>query len=616
MSDPNKPLPPPPPPESAAEQAPTSKPSVKLDRIIAPLALADLQKLFSGAPHFFARSEGHGTGAAHPSVAYPYNTELNVRDLKDHVMIQDEAWTCVTAWPHVTCQDNCADHEEHKAHFVPRCRERPSMLSMQGLERGTMGFQAALEMGVADALQNPDEDSHNEKVVSEHRWRFLNGKEGARPLTDSALIERLSNVSESYHEGANAQPRHSVELYTELFTQIIHPPSRVTDANDPYSLHVQIEALVRVLGMEHVWFDFSKVEWRIRLGLLLWGSSHEPDFEAEVNDEVFHEQNTQRFWLLLQILLSCELLIRLDMVSKNYDAGESNLKPEEIHRFEKKATTSVRWSIILARQWLENIRIQKTKVIPAIEEKPATGWLASLTGAAQPEAAVQESINDLKFEGRHQVRQIRGLVHFARKINWPNVDKIVGKVSANGITISESMNNSPIGTPRSVSTQRSSYFSNRPGLRRGLSSINDRMSAIIHPAGWLSNSYVSGLILPGESLSHFLISTLLENDPEAVAKLGEEANLYGGFVYQSKSFWSTSCVVGRVLAAGKNSAECMGWISSDVIPRGVKEEWIDIDVESMDDGKSLLLFGSASVKFGLIKLSCFRQERETASYPA
>lgn len=581
----DKPLPPPPPPESAVEPVPPSlRPTVKLDRIIAPLALADLQKLFSGAPHFFARSEGHGTGAPHPSVAYPYNEGLDIRDLSDHVMIQDEAWACVTAWPHVTCQDCGAEREEpHTGHFVPRCRERPSMLSMQGLERGTMGFQAALELGVADALQNPDEDLHNAKVIAEHRWRFLNSKEGARPLTDSALIERLLSVSESYHERAAEQQRHTIELYTDLFTQILHPPSRVTDADDPYSLQVQIEALVDVLCVEHVWFDFSKVEWRIRLGLLLWGPSSDLDFETEVDGEVVHEPSTQKYWLLFQILLSCELLLRLDMVSKGVDAGEQNVTPEEIHRFEKKATPRVRWSIILARQWLENIRVQRTKPNAVVEEKPATGWLASFAGTTQPEAVVKESINDLKFEGRHQVRQIRGLVHFARKINWPNVDAIVGKVSANGILIPESTGNSPLGTPRSVSTQRSSYFPNRPGLRRGLSSINDRMSAIVHPAGWLSNSYVSGLVLPGESLNHFLMSTLLENDQEAVAKLGEEANLYGGFVYQNKSFWSTSCVVGRVLAAGKNSTECMGWISSEVVPRGVREVWVDIDVEPVDD---------------------------------
>lgn len=38
-------------------------------------------------------------------------------------------------------------------------------------------------------------------------------------------------------------------------------------------------------------------------------------------------------------------------------------------------------------------------------------------------------------------------------------------------------------------------------------------------------------------------------------------------------------MVGRVLAAGKNATECMGWVSSEVLPRGVGESWVDIEVE-------------------------------------
>jgi hypothetical protein len=141
----------------------------------------------------------------------------------------------------------------------------------------------------------------------------------------------------------------------------------------------------------------------------------------------------------------------------------------------------------------------------------------------------------------------------------------------------------------SMATGRSSsYFSSRrPKTKRGLSS-HKNVSAIIHPAGWLSNSYISGLILPGEGLSHFLISTLLENDDEAIARLGVEANLYGGFMFRYKSFWSTACIIGKVLAAGKGASECMGWVSSDVLPRGVGEGWVDIDVEPPPrDGMSI-----------------------------
>lgn len=52
-------------------------------------------------------------------------------------------------------------------------------------------------------------------------------------------------------------------------------------------------------------------------------------------------------------------------------------------------------------------------------------------------------------------------------------------------------------------------------------------------------------------------------------------------MYSRKSFWSTACVVGRVLAAGKGAVECMGWISSDVTPQGLGDGWLNIDVEDI-----------------------------------
>ncbi|KAK0110119.1 hypothetical protein ONS95_002773 [Cadophora gregata] len=583
----DKPLPPPPPAGAQAEDPPVQKVPVKLERIISPIDVPDLHKIFSGAPQFFARAEGHNTGAPHPSVAFPWDEELNIRDLTDYWKIHDEAWGCVTAWPHVTVQASRKpeaieeSRERQRANFLPRCRERPNMLSMQGLERGTMGYQAALEMGVADALEIPDEDSDSSpEYISEQRRLFLNGKDGLRPVTDSILIERLQQVSEVYHDDPLKNERQSVELYTQLFSFILFPPSRVMEHDDPYSLKIQIEALVQVLAAPTVWVDFTLVEWRIRLGQILWGVSPDPDPEGEVsvNNETAKDPGTERYWLLLQILLSCELLLRLDAISMHMDHGVEAATPVEIHRFEKLATSSVKWSLILARAWLDNISLESPDPETLKEKKPA-GWLATLTGTGNAEAVATDLLQELKFHGRHQTRQLSGLLHFARNIQWPDMDSLASKAASNGINISDSVQNTPVGTPLSISTQlTSSYFARRPGMNRGMS-VHSHVSTVIHPAGWLSNSYLSGLILPGEGLSHFLMSTLLENDSEAVSRLGEEANLYGGFIYRSKSFWSSACIIGRVLAARKGASECMGWIQSDVVPRGTKEGWVDVDVE-------------------------------------
>ena len=191
----------------------------------------------------------------------------------------------------------------------------------------------------------------------------------------------------------------------------------------------------------------------------------------------------------------------------------------------------------------------------------------------------------IEFHGRRQKRQVNGLIRFSRKMRWPGAERIAEKFALDPEKGSDGIERTPAdpasqaGTSLSMTTQRSSYFAGigRPGIRRGLSLGGP--PNMFHPSGWLSKSYLTGLILPGEGLSHLLMSTLLENDEIAVARLGGDPNLYGGFVYSGQSFWSTACIIGRVLAAGKGASECMGWLSSPIQPKGVVEGWVSVDVE-------------------------------------
>lgn len=592
-ADSNKPLPPPPAPGVSEPEPP--KEVVQMKRIIEPLKLADIHNIFSGAPQFFVRSEGHHAGPPHPSVAFLWNTELEIRDLSDHGQIENAAWGCVTTTPHIIRAPRLDGHKEEgeddgaacRLRFVPRCKERPNALSMQGLERGTVGFQAALEIAVADALHEQKPSS-----VQLARSNFLNDKKhGLRHLDENSVISRLVLIGEAYHEKVPPTTS-SLEMYTELFTRVLYPPTRVSDSENPYSLHVQIEALVHVLTAPVIWIDFSNVEWRIRLGQILWGPPFQPgeDDVGSNSDHPSHKPEGRRFWLLLQILLSCELVTRLDAVAENAQRDPSSITDEEIHKFEKNVTRTVKWSLLLARLWLENIRVEHTVPETPLAEKRPSGWLATIKNAVTGEHEVEHhsDIGITEFHSRHQKRQIDGLIHFARKLRWPEADLISEKFANLKPLRAEKGNLSAqgtpgatptVGTPLSMTTQRSSYFAGvgRPGVRRGLS--QNRMENMFHPSGWLSKSYLTGLILPGEGLSHFLMSTLLENDEIAVARLGDDANLYGGFVYSGRSYWSTACIIGRVLAAGKGASECMGWLSSTVVPKGVGEGWVNVEVE-------------------------------------
>lgn len=580
---------------------------------MATLSSLDIEKLFSGAPQYFARSEGHYTGAPHPSVAFPWDEQLAIRDLTDHVQIEDEAWGCITAWPHITRDIRRAPSasatskvaERRRAHFYPRCRERPNMLSMQGLEKGTMGYQAALELGVADALQDEQWGfgslGSKDRVIVDARKNLIASKAGLRRLDETTVLDHLMKNAQRYQEKHTKDRATCHELFQELFTQILHLPHRTF--TDPSNLSVQIQAILKVLAQPNVWIDFSHVEWRIRLGQILWGTADD-DGEDSVSDgasitdaEEMKDLHEERYWLLVHILLACELLIRLDIITEG-DEIPGNIKPSEILRFERDANATVKWSMHLARVWLENIEITKADLSASGEHEPPKGWLANLTQRMtlsndRPHSRHHERHHDSQkqqltyvMRGKHWERQVRGLTHFARRLKWPNIDTQSALISDNCRAVTDGTPlNTPFETPMTAFTTKSkdsSYFaiskdssSSRRQTRR------QKVGAALHPAGWLSKSYVSGLMLPGEGLYHFIMSTLLENDVASMEKLGPMANLCGGFVYSDKSFWSTACVVGRVLAAGKGAVECMGWISSDVVPQDLDDGWVNVDVEDI-----------------------------------
>ncbi|KAI0124741.1 hypothetical protein BJ170DRAFT_474168 [Xylariales sp. AK1849] len=579
----------------------------------------EIEKLFSGAPQYFARSRGHGTGAPHPSVAFPWDEDLRIRDLTDHTQIEDDAWGCVTAVPRIIQRGSSAASTPlwmKRPHFNTRAQERPCMLSMQGLEKGTMGYQAALELSVADALQEEqygfDSLGSKSHIVVEQRQKLIISKDGLRQLDDAAIMEQLLKCEGRYQAEYTEKRLKAHDLYNELFLKVLHPPTRVIDHNDPYSLAVQIHSLVKILAVTNAWIDFSHVEWRIRLGQILWGIPLDDELEDgssinEGNDS--QDRSEERYWLLLQVLLACELLIRLDAITEGDEYGVVNLKAAEVHKFEKLANLSVKWSLLLARTWLDNITITKTEA-PSSGTSTPKGWLTALTSRMSSKhehmhgsqhADNGQSEHQYAIQGRHTERQVIGLTQFARKLRWPEIESYLTRISINAPTMAQA---TPINTPLPTSdTRRSSYFGGdrRPAEIQRMPSRRRKVEAALHPSGWLSKSYISGLVLPGEALSHFLMSSLLENDQDAMEKLGPMANLCGGFVFSGKSFWSTACVVGRVLAAGKGSAECLGWISTGITPQALGDGWVNIDVDDVPDdvaqtGKKARLWGKTTIE--------------------
>lgn len=573
------------------------------------LTESEIEKLFSGAPQYFARSEGHCAGAPNPSVAFPFDEELEIRDLTDHVQIEDKAWSACTAWPHLTRDLNRDVTEKQKAqkhrkaHFFIRCRERPNMLSMSGLEKGTMGYQAALEISVGDVLEEEqfgfESVGKKNQVIVEARERMCSTLGALRRLPETEILDRLKRNGELYREN-DLRKRTSVQTYQDLFHTFLRPINTVVDKRDHYSLTNQINALLKCLGTSNVWFDFTHVEWRIRLGQILWGEEDGDDLEdaTHIHDATSAKDRAEeKYWLLMQILVSTELLIRLDAVTEGEEYGVEAFRPVDVVHFERAATRPVKWSLHLARSWLDNIDLEKVEGTPTNELQPplpATSWLSSLVSKVSFRHREQEAppaqTYTYTIKGRHGQRQVDGLTHFAKKLRWPGIDTYEARIVCN-MRNSAKEKAAPAGTSQvKKHAKRLSWFgqwdvSSGSNKYDQVQTQRRKLAAALHTSGWLSKSFVFGLMLPGEGMYHYLMATLLENDSEAMNTLGPYANLCGGFVYGGKSFWSTSCIVGRVIAAGKGSAECMGWVSSDILPVGLGDGWVNIEVEDVA-GKS------------------------------
>lgn len=557
----------------------------------------DIEKLFSGAPQYFARSESYFHGAPHPSVAFPFDEELEIRDLTDHVPIEDRAWSGLTAWPHLSrdLKHDGAAEERRRAHFHIRCWERPNMLSMQGLERGTMGYQAALELSTADSLEEEQFGFQSvgtkARAIVDARERIMSASHGwLRRLPESELLERLGRNGELYRSN-DLRTRPSTETYQDLFQTLMRPYSTAIDKTDHCSLPNQIVALLKCLGTANVWIDLGRVEWRIRLGQVLWGD--EADDELDDATAIHDADNTseraeEKYWLFMQILVATELLLRLDAITDGVEFGSGSIKPIDVAYFERGATPAVKWSLLLARSWLENIEIAKDEQGTSTTETPtshrARTWLASLVSKIPRRH--HHALGRHTIRGRQGQRQVDGLIHFARNIMWPGIDRYEARISENA---RHAMDDGPARRSRATST--TPKLAPYPGAwdvaRRGgedkqtARTQRRRLVAALHESGWLTKSYVYGLAIPGEAMCHYLMATLLENDGEALATLGPCANLSGGFVYSGKSFWSTCCIVGRVLAAGEGAAECIGWVSTDIIPRGMGDGWLGIEVQDV-----------------------------------
>lgn len=604
-----------------AEQMPTPPPELQEEPKPEPLSEDNIRALFSGAPHFCIKKTD---GRAIPTASYPWDEHLTVRDVSDSVQLAQPAFSAATLHRHLPVLQQSADQNRQYQGYKLDVVEVPSMLSAQGLEPGTVGFVHFLELPrsdhlVTDLQQSQTSNEYLEAMRNKELMHNNPERLGIRRVDMTMVHDRLVEFGDLFEAFQDSPERITIlnnqssgDLYANLFGKFLNPPGYDGTVDDPTGMKVQIDTLLKILRTRGVWYDFSLVEWRIRLGQILW-SDPEPETENETG---VAQLWTEREILLLQITLACELLLRLDAVSSmDVDdvKDQMHVTSRDLDSFLQLKTRKTDWDLVLARRFLENILIVKEGDSRTPIPDQRSRGLLSILGSSVPQEAPKA---DIILLPQHQAQQLSGLLHFAQTIQWPGLDLILkdltqklgipdasqepeqpssyGRFLDPSTPSSISVYGTPLATPRSNGLL-DSYFGHmyRPGISRSnsrslqmplsstLLAYADSRAPALDVGGWLSRSYLTGLILPGEAISHFLMSTLLENDKLAIASLGDSANLYGGFIYGERAWWSKASVVARVLGCLDGAAECMGWLTFTKLPEGLTDGWYAISSDEV-----------------------------------
>lgn len=462
------------------------------------------------------------------------------------------------------------------------------------------------------------------KLIREgpHAWKQL----GIRNCTMKKLTERLAHLASLRHQILEDDKPISLldiesvsELHHSLYSTLLFPPPLVLVSHAP-NVKTQINILARVLGVKGAWVDFSLVEWRLRIGQLLWEyAPHEDDNCLDHANNASRSGNTEdaenameRKWLLIQLVLSLELLLRLDAAVRVGLSGKSKqlvVTAHDTYALNSIRTDASHWDIVVVRRLVENLDVlyvpykKKEDELAKEKEQPPPPPTTSIKSRFKfkfhssddtPPIPPDEPAWSCVLLPKSPQRQLGGLLTFAEQLKWPNFeilrDNLTRKINA-------ARSNPDIMKAMFSSAVRASPLPpGVPPLDRGDIFAKSRTCQLLrvhHPGqsamreptyigGWLSRSWLTGCVMPGETIFHLLICTVLENDPRANEKLGPIVNLYGGFVYNHQSWWSRMCIVGRVLACMNNASECMGWMYAPLTPETAEgeihsDQWFEVE---------------------------------------
>ncbi|KAL4874239.1 hypothetical protein BJY04DRAFT_204201 [Aspergillus karnatakaensis] len=283
------------------------------------------------------------------------------------------------------------------------------------------------------------------------------------------------------------------------------------------------------------------------------------------------------------MILAAELLLRLDAtvrVGLLRASHDLQISTRDIRDFKQLRTAKVNWDMVAVRRLMDSFNFEYDVRDFQLED------------ASNDDLACRTKENESAWAcdliPEHVDRQLQGLLLFAESIGWVQIAELkeyIHSICQNGTSdevrhaYNRPLQNNPAGYRQSGNVMYSRSETYRPLLLRQFDHNTDFRSL----GGWLTRTWLSGLVLPGAGISHLLMACLLETDADALLTLGPFANLFGGFSYGGRSWWSQECIVNRVLASLPGTDTCMGWMGTDIRPKGAETSkslnntWFEVD---------------------------------------
>ncbi|PKY01975.1 hypothetical protein P168DRAFT_306213 [Aspergillus campestris IBT 28561] len=487
----------------------------------------DIEHIFSGAPYFLLEKGKYRQ--YYPIVIFPLDDhDSTIQNLWDRQLLPHATYTLCTLHAHLPVPEGWVNEGEtsvqltrwtkvkapKRATFDVGLFEVPNMLTMNGIEPGTVGFSHFLEIPVGDAaVFNPqaktgqqngwlrltnlsaveayelmehhgepyaqckDGTNHDRKQLLHNgpsAWKRI----GVRDIELQALVNRLQFLKELrndiLHKEGNAagtilDVESAGQLYTGLFTKFLFPPSRfmTVGVDEPRGLKAQIKAITTVLATPGAWFDFCYVDWRLHAGQLLWESAPHADgdfFDSSQSDRPWVFPSLERKWFLIQMLLSAELLLRLDAsvrVGFLRRSGGLSISARDVQNFDQLRTKKVDWDLVVARRFMDSFdfsygvieagEVPRKKQQQQQQQQPGVRSTQQKAAAKRRHLAFLESLrhrpstptppstNQDNTESAWKCnlipgrvdQQLVGLYVFAEMIGWPQMDDLKKRLRFN-----------------------------------------------------------------------------------------------------------------------------------------------------------------------------------------